>query len=197
MSSTRRRPERRAHKGNRSGSDARMDTGTSEPEYLIIGRVLRPHGVRGGLLVTVLTDYPERIASLDTVYVGENDYKPFDVAQVGQHNKGVILFLEGFDNRDDVEVFREKYVYVKLADAVPLEEGEYYIFQLVGIRVVTDEGLELGHLVDLLETGANDVYVINDEDGKEILLPVIPDVIKNIDLQEKVMTVHLLDGLIE
>jgi 16S rRNA processing protein RimM len=93
------------------------------------------------------------------------------------------------------EGLREQFVHVHVDDAVPLEDGEYYLFQIEGIQVVTEDGESLGHLSGLLETGANDVYVITTPEGDEILLPVIPDVIKKVDVPGGVMIVHLLEGL--
>jgi 16S rRNA processing protein RimM len=162
---------------------------------LIVGRIVRPHGVQGDLAMRVITDYPERLSEIETLYVG-SDYQPYSVVLVRHHRKGIILRLDGVGDRNTAEFLRDQMVYVHISDAVPLEEGEYYLFQLEGIRVVTDEGQELGHLTGLIETGANDVYVITGADGREILIPAIPDVIKQVDVAGRVMTIHLLEGLL-
>ena len=93
--------------------------------------------------------------------------------------------------------FRNQWVYVKAADVPPLPEGQYYKYELIGLDVVDDQGNALGKLNEILETGANDVYVVKNESGKEILLPAIPPVILDVDMGQRVMKVHLLDGLVD
>lgn len=178
-----------------SGSESKV-AGASEPDFLIVGRVIRPHGVRGALAMKPLTDYPERLFEAKTLYVGE-EHRAYTVRRVSGHRERLLLELHGIDDRDGAEALRGELIYVHIRDAVPLEEGEYYLYQLEGIRVITDEGDELGYVTGLIETGANDVYIVTspERDG-EILLPAIPDVILKVDVANRVMTVHLLDGLI-
>lgn len=164
-----------------------------------MGLLTRPHGLRGEVLMQVITAYPEHLASLSTLYLRgklDDEYTPHDLIGVRQHKHGLLMSFDGIASREMAEDLRDLRVYVHIDDAVPLAEGEYYLFQLVGLRVVTDEGLELGHLADVMETGANDVYVIRTAEGKDILLPAIPQVIQKVDIGGGVMTVHLLDGLI-
>lgn len=147
----------------------------------------------------VFTDYPERLAAIKQLYIqtgGHQPYRPYRVKKVRQHAKGRLLQFFEVPDRDAAELLRESRVYVHINDAVPLEEGEYYLFQIEGIRVITDEGQELGHLTDWIETGANNVYVVTGAEDKQVLLPAIPEVILKVDLESKVMTVHLLDGLV-
>lgn len=160
-----------------------------------MGRITRPHGVRGEVAMKTLTDYPERLAQADTLYVGPA-YVPHKVKRVRPHQTGVIIRFSGVPDRNAAELLREQLVYVHIDDAIPLEEGEYYFYQLDGIQVVTDEGQELGHFSGYIETGANDVYIVKAPDGSEVLLPAIPEVIVEVDIAARVMTVHLLDGLI-
>ncbi|NLH08793.1 MAG: 16S rRNA processing protein RimM [Chloroflexi bacterium] len=162
---------------------------------MIVGRVVRPHGVRGEIAMKVLTDYPERLADVEMLYVGPN-HEPYTVEHVRSHKIGRLIKFKEVNDRDEAEALRELFVHVHISDAVPLEEGEYYLYQLEGMKVVTDEGVELGVLTGYIETGANDVYIITTPEGKEILIPAIPDVIKNVDLEAKAMTVTLLEGLI-
>ena len=107
-----------------------------------------------------------------------------------------VIFKE-FDNINDVEPFRKKSLLVTREQAVPLEEDEYFIADLIGLRVITDEDKVLGKLTDVLETGANDVYQVTDENGKEILLPAIKDCILSVDLEKGEMKVHILEGLLD
>ena len=165
-----------------------------DPDYLIVGEVLRPHGVRGELHMRVLTDYPERLGNLETLYFGP-DHVPHRITGVRRHREAVLLRLEDVNDRDSAAHFRDMLVYVAREDAVPLEEGEYYLFQLSGLTVVTEEGRELGTMVDIIETGANDVYVVKGAQG-EVLLPAIPQVIREVDVEGGRIVVHLIDGLL-
>ncbi len=178
-----------------SGSEDRV-AGASEPDFLIVGRVIRPHGIRGALAMKPLTDYPERLFDVETLYVGE-EHHPYRVRRVTGRRERLLVELHGIDDRESAEMLRGELIYVHIRDAVPLEEGEYYLYQIENIRVITDEGEELGRVTGLIETGANDVYIITSPDREgEILIPAIPDVILKVDVDNGVMTVHLLDGLI-
>jgi 16S rRNA processing protein RimM len=162
-------------------------------EFLAVGRVLRPHGVRGELLVESLTDFPEHLSEQQVVYLGEPP-GPHALAGLRLHRGDLILQLAGVEDRDAAEAFREQLVQIKAEAAAPLPPGMYYHHQLIGLAVYTDEGEHLGELSEVLETGANDVYVVNGPQG-EILLPVIAEVIGPVDLDAHRMTVHLLEGL--
>lgn len=168
-----------------------------EPVYLAVGLMRRPHGVHGEIMVEVLTDYPERLKPGDTLYRGD-ERTPVTIATRRQHNKGILLSFEGINDRDEIGTYRNTYLYVDLNDWPPLPEGEYYDFELLGLEVIVKEtGEVLGELTDILETGANDVYVVTAESGQEILLPAIPEVILDIDLDTAKMSVYLLPGLLE
>jgi len=142
-----------------------------------------------------ITAYPERLPEVKTLYVGP-ERTPYKVRRIRRHHQGVLLMLHGITSREQAEELREQMVHIHLRDAVPLEDGEYYLFQLENMRVVTDTGEELGRFTGYIETGANDVYIVETLDGHEVLLPAIPDVILQVDVKAKVMTVHLLEGLL-
>ena len=168
-----------------------------EPVYLAVGFMRRPHGVRGEILLDVLTDFPERIEAGKVFYVGD-EHLPMTIASRRHHNKGLLLSFEGINDRDEVGRFRNTSLYVKLLDWPPLPEGEFYDFELIGLEVVVEEtGEVLGKLVDIIETGANDVYVVKSDAGRENLLPAIPDVVLDIDLDTATMSVYLLPGLLD
>jgi 16S rRNA processing protein RimM len=166
----------------------------AEPSFLAIGRITRAHGVRGEVRVVVYTDSPERFTWLKTVYVGEKDPRPVGVSAVRFHKEQVILKLEGYDDRDSVEALRGQLLQVPESEGIPLAEGEYYLHQLIGLNVYSDEGDHLGELVEFLETGANLVFVVRGERG-EMLLPDTKEVVQAIDFDNGRMTVHLLPGL--
>jgi 16S rRNA processing protein RimM len=168
---------------------------TGEPAFLLVGILRRPHGVKGEILMTVMTDFPERIQPGVTLYMGE-EHKPVTVASLRHHNKGLIIRFEGFTSRNDVENIRNQNLFVPAEDRPPLPEGEYYLHELIGLQVVTDEGEALGVITEMIETGANNVYVVHRDDGSDVLLPATDEVILEIDVENKIMRVHILKGLL-
>lgn len=146
--------------------------------------------------MSIITDYPERLLSIKTLYLGEA-HEPYVIEMIQRHQADMLIKFEGLTDRDQSDVLQGEMVYLHLSEAIPLEDGEVYLYQLQGMNVVTDQGELLGEFSGYLETGANDVYIVTTPDGREILLPAIGDVVKEVNLQEKKMVVHLLDGLIE
>jgi 16S rRNA processing protein RimM len=163
---------------------------------------MRPHGVRGDLRIQALTAFPERLNRLDVVYLStrSDDTAHLIECQVSRIRPDKadywLLHLDGIDDLKAAEAYRGRYVLVSLADAVPLEADEVYLFQVMHLEVFTEEGQSLGHVVDIIETGANDVYVIQGEAYGEILIPAIPQVIIRISPETGSMTVKLLPGLL-
>ena len=173
-------------------------SGDQQPElrYLAIGRVVRAHGLRGEISVTVLTEFPQRFETTEQVYVG-NEFEaiPYRLDGYRWHKKNILLTLCGVTNRTQAEKLRGQFVQVPVEEAVPLPAGTYYLYQLIGLRVITTDGDYLGSVVDIIETGANDVYVV-DHDGREILLPATADVVRSVDVEVGEMVVQVIDGLI-
>lgn len=169
---------------------------STEPRFLVIGKILRAHGVRGEVRVLLHTDLPERFTWLKEVYVGERDPKPIAVEGVRFHKEFVLLKLVGYDFRDQIDAIKGELLQVPIEDAIPLEEDEYFLFQLVGLDVYTDEDEYLGKLKDVIETGANNVFVVQSEGKKDILLPDTEEVVTDIDFENGRLTVHLLPGLL-
>ncbi len=165
-----------------------------KPRYLIVGRVLKPWGVRGEVKIEILTEFPERFASLRQVFIGD-DAKRFPVDYARLHGKSALLKFKGIDSPEDAEVLRDQLVQVALEDAVKLPKGKMYLYQLIGLTVVTTEGDALGEIKDVLDTGANDVYVVHDG-TREILIPAIEDVVKEIDLERREMKIKIMEGLV-
>jgi len=173
-------------------------SGCHEPElrYLAIGRVVRAHGVRGELSVAVLTDFPERFEATDWVYVGNQfEAEAYRLEKYRWHKKNVLLTLAGVTDRTQAEQLKGQFIQVPLEEAVPLPEGDYYLYQLTGLQVITVDNTVLGTVTTIIETGANDVYVV-DDGLRELLLPAIPDVVKSVDLDKGQIVVELIDGLI-
>lgn len=170
------------------------------PPYLILGKILRPHGIRGELRVQLLTDYPERIPKLKQIAIGDDITSPeikfYQVEFMRLHQDYGLLKLKTIDDRNAAELLRDLLVMVKIADAVPLADDEVYLYQLIGMNIKTEAGEMLGTLVDVLETGANDVYIIKGDAYGEILIPAIPSVLLETNTQTNTITVRLPDGLI-
>ena len=167
----------------------------SEPVFLAVGKLGRPHGVHGEVVLHVLTDFPERLHSGAEVYLGAKRTST-KIKNTRQHRDKLLVAFEGVFDRTQADVFRNQMVFVPAADVPPLPEGEYYYHELLGLQVVTDQGQMLGTLKEIIETGANDVYVVRPEKGQDVLLPAIDDVILDIDLEEGVIETHLLPGIL-
>ena len=155
-------------------------------EYLSIGEVLKPQGVRGQVKVRPDSDDPARFLKLDAVYVKTGDqYKPVCISNVESRADGFIYcVLDQADNRDQAEKQRGWMLYVDRAHAVELEEGRYFISDLLGCQVQDQQGNALGIIDDVLQPGANDVYQIKCPDGRLMYLPVLPFVIKQVNVKE-------------
>ena len=167
---------------------------TGEPLYLSIGFLRRPHGLHGEIIMDLHTDFPERLRKGRRLFVGEH-HKPVTLEGVRPHGRGVLIKFKTIDTPEGAGQFRNQWVYAKTKDLPALPEGQHYQHELLDIDVVDEYGNPLGTLKEILETGANDVYLIRDESGKEILLPNIPSVILELDFARRIMKVHLLEGL--
>ncbi|HSB88813.1 MAG TPA: ribosome maturation factor RimM [Anaerolineales bacterium] len=166
------------------------------PSHLVVGRVVRPHGVRGDLLVESLSQVLDTIAPEATIYFGKGR-RHERLRSIQRHGDHVRIHIEGCDDRARAEAYRGEELLIRLDDAPPLPEGRYYHWEILGLRVVSEQGETLGRIRRILETGANDVYVVDLDDGDEILLPAINSVVQGVDLEQGVMHVRLLAGLVE
>jgi 16S rRNA processing protein RimM len=165
-----------------------------EPVYLVIGFLRRAHGVRGEIIMDLHTDFPERLRSGRQLFVGE-DHKPITLAGARPHAKGMLVKFNGVETPEDAGQMRNQWVYVRASDMPRLPEGKLYQHELFGFQVVDENENPLGELVEIIETGANDVYVVRDGSGRELLLPAIPAVVLETDVARRVMRVHVLEGL--
>lgn len=167
-------------------------------DFLRVGVITSTHGIRGEVKVFPTTDDPERFKKLKKcVIAAKRENVEVEVQSVKYFKQFVILKFKGIDNINDVEQYIKSDLLVTRENAVALEPGEYFICDLIGLKVITDDKKELGTLKDVLETGANNVYVVDDGHGKEILIPVIDQCILAHDLKNGTITVHLLDGLLD
>lgn len=165
---------------------------------LRVGVITSTHGVRGEVKVFPTTDDMNRFKKLKTVILDTGkEQKTLNVEHVKFFKNMVILKFKGFDNINDVEMWRQKDLQITRDQAVKLSPDENFIVDLIGLTVITDEGETLGVMQDVLQTGANDVYIVKTAAEKEILLPAIKDCILNVDLEKGEMLVHVLDGLLD
>jgi len=163
-------------------------------KYLVVGRVVRPHGVRGAVLVEQLSQLMESLQPNSAVFLGENRDE-FELVASRLHQGRWIISLSGITDRDQAETLRGKELRIHFQESTPLDDHQYYYWQILDLPVYLESGELLGRVAQILETGANDVYVVQSEDGAEILLPAIESVILDVDLAVKRMTVRLLPGL--
>lgn len=168
-------------------------------DLLRVGVIANTHGIRGEVKVFPTTDDKERFKDLKKVILDTGKEKlKFEVQSVRFFKNMVILKFKGIDNINDIEKYKGKDLLVTREDAVPLEEGEYFIADLIDLDVYDENGNKIGILYDVMQTGANDVYVVRDEEtGKEILLPAIDECVLDIDLEEGRVLVHLMEGLVD
>ena len=165
-------------------------------KYLEIGQIVNTFGIKGMVKVKPFTDDINRFDRLEIIYIknkkGKKEYK---IQEVKYHKQMVMLKLEGIENPEEAETLRGSYLLIDRDKEEPLEEGTYYIVDLLGLEVFSDEGELLGKVDDIFNTGSNDIYVVKDELGKQILLPGTSEVIKDVDLEQGKITVHLIPGL--
>lgn len=163
-----------------------------------VGIITSTHGVKGEVKVYPTTDDVKRFKKLkDIILDTGKEHVALELESVKFFKQMVILKFKGIDSLNDVEKFRQKSLYVTRANAVRLRKDEYFIADLIGLKVIDEGNKELGTLEDVMVTGANDVYVISLLNGKELLLPAIKQCILNVDMENQCMQVHVLDGLIE
>lgn len=167
-----------------------------EPRFLVIGRVIKPHGVRGEIRVEIHTEDPDRFNLLDSVYIGLDEPKEVGIESVRFHKSWVLLKLHGYNDRDTAATLRSQWLQIPESLALPLEDGQVYLYQVLDLEVWTEDQRYLGRVTEIMETKANDVLIVQGPYG-EILLPETEEVIVDIDIEAERITVNLLSGLID
>lgn len=166
-------------------------------DFLRVGVITSTHGIRGEVKVFPTTDDVNRFKTLKQVILDTGkEYLDLEIEGVKFFKQYAILKFKGIDNINDIEKYKGKDLLVTRDNAVKLEEDEYFIFDILGSKVISDEGNELGELTEVLTTAANDVYVVKTKEGKEILIPSIEECILDVDTENKEIKVHLLPGLL-
>ena len=167
-------------------------------DLLQVGIITSTHGVRGEVKVYPTTDDPRRFRRLKEVVLDTGREKlNLEIEGVKFFKQFVILKFKGLDNINDIEKYRQTSLYVTRKNAVRLQRDEYFIADLIGLKVQDEDGTELGTVKDVIETGANDVYEVEMADGRSLLLPAIKQCILNVDVENGMMQVHVLEGLLD
>ena len=183
----------------RDTSPRQMDAAGSllpgEPAFLAVGKLRHAHGVRGEILMEVLTDFPERFVPGMVLYL-ESGNESLKLTKMRPHREGLLMSFEGYTAPETIGQFRNQILYVRADNRPRLPEGEYYRYQLMGLLVTSDGGILLGEVVEILETGAHDVLVIRPDIGPEVLIPIVDEFVQNIDLVNGRITVHLIPGML-
>jgi 16S rRNA processing protein RimM len=171
---------------------------TLEPRYLIVGEVIGAHGLEGELKVELTTDDPLRFRRLECLFVGRDGEEPVlrSFAGFRLHKGRALIRLEGCNDRTAADLLRGTLLQIPREEAIPLQEGEYFEHQILGLAVWTADGEHLGRVTEIIYTGANDVYVIRGPQGREILIPAIGGVVLGVDLEAGTLTVALPEGLL-
>lgn len=166
-------------------------------DFFRVGVIANTHGIRGEVKIFPTTDDVKRFDYLKEAYIAAGKEKiKVEVSSVRYFKNLVIVKFKGIDNINDIERYKGKDLLVTRENALPLEEGEYYLADIIGANVYTEDGNLFGSLEDVIETGANLVYSVQHE-GKEVLLPVIDDCVKEVNVEEKKVIVHIMKGLLD
>lgn len=161
-----------------------------EKERIIIGKVGAPHGIRGVLRIHPLTDFAERFDGLKEIMVGD---ERLHVESVQHHKQVLLMKFREYPSREEAARLTGRFLTVERREAAPLAEGEYYTFDILGLEAVSPDGTKLGIVKNVLRTGSNDVYVISGEGGKELLVPALKKVVKEIDVAGGRMVVDMME----
>lgn len=177
-----------------SGTPISGSPRTGEPEYLVVGRLQRPHGVMGEILMRVVTDFPERLKGGTEVFLGP-EHKPAMIADARSVRDGLLIRFDKVESREAAAALRNLTVWVPASNRPALPKGYYYHHELIRSTVVDEQSNILGELAEIIETGANDVYVVRNAQGQELLLPGIPGVLLGIDAVKHQVEVRVPEGL--
>lgn len=164
--------------------------------YTIIGKIINTHGIKGELKIYPLTDSLDRFFHLEKVYIGDSK-KEVIIKEVKVHKGFAILSFKNLENINDVLKYKEQFIYVDKKNRVKLQENHYFISDLIGCKVLLQDGKELGLLIDVLQGGANDVYVVLTHEKKEFLIPAVSEFIKVIDIDKNLIVIDPIEGMIE
>lgn len=177
---------------------ARRQDVTVPEGYLAVGKIVSVHGLRGELKVELYTDFPERFTDNPTLLMGD-DLKEVQVIRARPHKSTILLTLAEVTSREQGEALRGMWLYVAEEDATELDENTFFVHDILDMTVQDETGATLGVVADVIFTGANEVYLVRGDGlpGGELLLPAIDEVIRNVDIEKRIITIHLLPGMLD
>ncbi len=185
---------------NRKLPVSNRDTYEPPDGYLAVGHIVGVHGLRGEVKVEPYTDFPERFDAGNVMLVGEQ-LQEMEIESSRPHKTHILVKLKEVRSREDAELLRNQWILIEEEEAAGLEEDHFWVHEILGLSVLTEDGRKLGEVIDVLHTGANDVYVVKlvpaINGQKELLIPAIADVVKNVDLEQEQMVIALLPGMLE
>ncbi|MGZ3637935.1 MAG: ribosome maturation factor RimM [Ktedonobacterales bacterium] len=189
------------NQNNNSHADSTNPPTSSQPrpideEWVVVGEFVGPFGIHGEVKLRPITDFPERFERTPTLYVGDK-HVPYRVEQAHMHKQLVLLRLAGITDVDAAEQLRGAQVWIPATELTPLQEDQFYLHDVVGLRVQHVNGRPLGVVTDVVSTGASELFVIRDPQGKEVLLPVVKSFVKQIDLAQGIILVDPIPGLFD
>ena len=171
---------------------------TAKGHLLPVGKIIKAHGIRGELKVIVYSQDVSQFAVYRQVYLPKKfGFSLYPIKKIREHGKYVLITLEGINDRTSAEALKGLEIYVDKSSLPPLQEEEYYWYQLYGLRVVTKEGEDVGTISYIFNNGAHDIYVVKTKDDKEILIPATEEIVLDVDLKQAIMKIDPLPGLIE
>ncbi len=163
----------------------------------VIGKIIKPQGIKGELKAEIITSFPERFTGLKKVYINKKESQAYSIESVRLSDRFVFIKLKNINTCDEAEKLRNEYLYIPQDELMDLEKDEYYIHDLLGIKIYDEQNILLGELVDVESISSNDVYTMKSVDGREFLIPAIKDVIMEVDIAKKTMKIRSLEGLLE
>jgi len=168
-----------------------------DKDFVIIGKIISTQGNRGEVKVYPLTDSMDRFYNLNQVFITKaKERRLLDVKKVKLRKNFAIIKFADIENIKEAKLLVNYYITINKAEAIKLPEGRYFVFDIIGLEVYTEDDKLLGKVIDIIFTGSNDVYIVKSEDKKEILIPAIYDVVKKIDLENKKIIIKVIDGLL-
>ncbi|KUK11430.1 MAG: Ribosome maturation factor RimM [Clostridia bacterium 41_269] len=169
------------------------------PEKIAVAKVINTHGIKGEVKAVPLSDFKDRYQQLKEVFIKEkNEYSPLNLEKVRWHKGNLLLKFKEISSINEAELLKGNYIFINRSDAVELPKDTYYIFEIVGLEVYDAENnVKLGIVTEVLQTGANDVYIIKDSSGRELLVPALKKVVVKVDLEKNRMLVKLPEGLLD
>ena len=162
----------------------------------VIGKVVKPQGIRGEVKARIITSFPEHFEQLSALYIEQNEYIKFNIEDMRLSGDFVFIKLSKVDSRNDAESLRNKYLYIPAEELYPLQDDEFYHHQLLGLKVYDQDNVYLGMVKDIESYPVNDILVVENEKNKTFLIPVVKDFIKEIDIESQKVTVHVVEGLL-